>query len=220
MSNSSDVSDITHLLAEGLQREAEAMIDHVGAMTHQKNGMATKKGRVYKGLSSFRCRARKRKGKGKRCDQYTRQTFPFCPVHTKHHGCGLYRDKDGKLRTVTGVERNEIVALLHSTEGDTPQPQLSDKHAAYWRGKHTIKELVDDDTNVNISLRHPNASTVARYATNVDDPSECNSAIVQHIVQVKSKRGTTTQVEHRDVAVLYAERKLAPHEEIKVCFHQ
>jgi hypothetical protein len=196
-----------------MRREAEALVDHVGAMSHQKNSMSTIKGRTHKGLVSYRCRARKNKGKGRRCGQYTRQTFPFCPLHTKHHGSGLYKNGQNQLMTSVAVEQNHLIGVIDSVRKTGGQQQAHN----HWAESVMTSSLHDPATGVDIDLTFPNASTIGRYTTNVDTNEECNAMLVQHRITVHEHVGTTIQRRERPVVALYATKNIAPHTQITVC---
>ena len=121
-----DLDEITAAeLPEGCAREHDALVDHIMATVYNRGRHPSIAGAMYRGLMSWRCRAFKRKGRGQRCNQFTRERFPFCDTHGRHQGMKFSKqqniiDDDGatlihcRVQADKDYQEGEIIGILDS----------------------------------------------------------------------------------------------------------
>jgi hypothetical protein len=134
-------------LTPDMKREHDALIDHIMATVYNRGRHSSIAGAPFKGLMSWRCRAFKKKGKGARCNQYTRERFPFCDVHSRYSGMRITKManetiKEGvdtaekimycRVEATQEYQKGQLVALLDSVynivldfDRDTTDPPIN-----------------------------------------------------------------------------------------------
>jgi hypothetical protein len=151
-----------------------------------------------KGMRSFGCRARKRKGKGPVCGRMCRTTFPYCWTHTKHKfGVVPTRNQSG-LISHRYIKKNETICSLSAIEDD------KDKDPKFVG--------INDDSLKKINTYNSNQCTIGRYAETTDDESKVNCRLSVRVVEhFNVEKNGTEQVEF---VVLKATRDIGPGERI------
>jgi len=218
-----------------LQAEQEAVVDHIMSVVHHKGQMPSIKGRTYKGLTSWRCRAMKNKGKGPRCTQFTRERFPFCNFHSRHTGGRIdkelnkYSKVDGKRKLEAVGSRliahqsfkpKQLVGLLHSAvshraaHANCQINQLHDKAKQYWSSKYLKDndgEIKDTDLDLAVDFSVPNSSSIGRYAALVDETNldaDANTMAYLSKIPVTYTDCTTVKTIQRPVIAMIATKAI------------
>lgn len=193
-------------LPQHLVQEHEDVQDHKNALTGY--GVQT----VYKGkakkiddnrLHSFRCRAKNRKGKGRRCKNMSRSTFPYCFIHSIHKLGVKHGDKFKGLIACRDFEKGEVVCTVKSTLSG----EVEEKNVLF----------IDDDedqTRTYVNYSKPNASTIGRYATQVDDKEDANTEYI--VLEAEYDDHETDEIKKDAVISLVCTRDITNGEKIKV----
>lgn len=220
---------------QALQAEQEAILDHEMAIKYQKGKYPSIRGRTYKGLTSWQCRAFKNKGKGPRCTQFTRERFPFCNFHSRHTGSRVDKrlnsyitvngkKKRSKINSELVLHRNvapgHLIGVVHSLftgVGDSDEHKckldnIHDKARQYWSENYMQEnegQIVDTNTNLVVDFSAPNSSSVGRYATMVggkDDVGvEPNAVAVLAKLKVNYQDCTMQKQAERAVVAMFAD---------------
>lgn len=226
-----------------LRAEMEAILDHEMAVKHQKGKYPSIRGRTYKGLTSWQCRAFKNKGRGPRCTQFTRERFPFCNFHSSHTGGRIdkrhnsYTMVNGKkqktIRPELVVHRNvnpgHLIGVVSSVFAGTSDAKahkckldhMYTKARDYWASNYIQEkegQIQDQATNLTIDFSVPNTSSVGRYATMIshgDDDRSANAVAVLAKMKVAYQDCTTTKETERPVIAMFADKEaVAKGEEV------
>jgi hypothetical protein len=157
-------------LPQQLVKEHSDVIDHVNALSGRGRQVVWKgrRGKVKdQKLHSFRCRANVRKGKGRRCRQMCRSTFPYCFIHSFHKIGVVHGKKHEGLIACRDFDKREVVCTVKSIQTG----EILEKSTLY---------INDDDNEVSTAVCFSNAneSTIGRYADTTKDSAKANCEYV------------------------------------------
>jgi len=191
-------------LPQHLVQEHEDVQDHQNALSGYGR-QAVHKGKAKRIgdqlLYSYRCRAKNRKGKGRRCKNMGRSTFPYCFTHSIHKLGTKYIDQG--LIACRDFEKGEIIGTVKSIQSG----EIKEKSVLYIDDE-------DDKTSVPVMYSKPNESTIGRYATQVDNKEDANSEYI--VLEVEYDDKDTNQIEKDSLISLVCIKPIHVDEQIKV----
>lgn len=193
-------------LPQHLVQEHEDVHDHQNAL----NGYG--KQTVHKGkkkkigeqmLNSFRCRAKNRKGKGRRCKNMGRSTFPYCFVHSSYK-IGVRHNNDlNSLIACREFETGEVVCTVKSIQTG----EVKEKSVLFINDD-------ENDSKTSVCYSKSNESTIGRYASQVHDIGEANTEYQVFEVEYHDKE--SNDIVNDSMISLVCTKHINEGEQIKV----